>query len=574
MVGRLYGLGRKSDHQVAATSIIFDPIEIRFAAPKQTDGAILVAIDHNLQQFKDTPGSAYYRGLGRWLPGERSVSRVPKWVYWTLGGVLIVLILTLLANYALQREVRRRTRRLRQEVRERRRAQNDSHRAAFYDTLTDLPNRLLLRDRLQQAIAEARERNQWVALLFLNLDSFQSINETLGTGAGNQLLGLVAKRLRSCLRESDTLARVGTDEFAIVLRASEDPLQVEHTAKRLLEAQRNPFEIDARQLVVTASIGSATFPDDGKEAEELVRNAEIAMASVKRGAHDGYSPYEVAMADQIAERESREILLRSALAKEELVVTFQPIISLASGMAVGAEALVRLLKPDGGWLHPGSFIPLAEDFGLIGRFGRLALTRACQEAVRFLGLVPDTFRLSINISPYQLNDSQFLENLDYSLSLSGIPGSRLQLELTEGVFLDSLSSRQYLLDALQERQIELAIDDFGTGYSSLSYLSRLPLSTLKIDRVFVQGLGKGRGSKEIVKAVIQMAHGLGLKVIAEGVETHGQLDTLRQMNCLFGQGFLFSRGVIAEEFEIWLQNAQPGAHQIVEGSSVARSRLV
>lgn len=556
LVNRLFGLGLQSDQRVAATSIIFNPIEVRFASPKQADGTLLAAIDRHLRAFKATPGSVYYNALGRWLPEARLESRVPKWIYWALGGTLTALILALLTNYVLQREVRRRTRRLRQEIRERRKAQNEYHRAAFYDRLTDLPNRILLRDRLGQAIAEAREKNQLVALLFLNLDSFQSINETLGTGAGNELLGLVANRLRGCLRESDTLARVGTDEFAVVLRAPENALQVEHTARKLLEAQRIPFEIDARELIVTASIGSATFPDDGTQAEEVLRNAEIAMASVKRGAHDGYSPYELAMTDQIAERESREILLRSALAKEELVVTFQPIVSLTNGSAIGAEALIRLLKPDGSWLYPGSFIPLAEDFGLIGRFGRLALTQACQEAVKFLGLVPNHFRLSVNVSPYQLNDSEFLENLDFALSSSGIPGSQLQLELTEGVFLDSLSSRQHLLDALKERQIELAIDDFGTGYSSLSYLRRLPLSTLKIDRVFIQDLEQDRGSRKIVKAIIQMAQALNLKVIAEGIETHGQLDALRRMNCAFGQGFLFSRSVIAEELEIWLQNAQ------------------
>ena len=238
------------------------------------------------------------------------------------------------------------------------------------------------------------------------------------------------------------------------------------------------------------------------------------------------------------------------------IVVASLIVCLTNGLAIGAEVLVSLLKPDGGWLYPGSFIPMAEDFGLIGRFGRLALAQACQEAARFLGLVPRKFRLSINISPYQLNDSQFLENLDFALSSSGIPGSRLQLELTEGVFLDSLTSRQYLLGALQERQIDLAIDDFGTGYSSLSYLSRLPLATLKIDRVFIRDLEKGRGSKQIVKAIIQMAQGLGLEVIAEGIESQRQLEALRRLDCPFGQGFLFSRAVIAEEFENWLQKAQ------------------
>ncbi|MEZ5330883.1 MAG: EAL domain-containing protein [Thermoanaerobaculia bacterium] len=561
VVNRLSSMTGTVEEGVRPTGIVFNPIEIRYAAPSGRDPDPLRRIDERLASLKRLPGSHYYRALERWLPGGEP--HLPVWWVWALAGVACVLAFAVAATLWLRAQVRRQTRQLRaqavelsSEVRLRRRAQEDLARAAFRDPLTGLPTRLVLRDRLEQALQEATFRGGRVGLLLLDFDRFQSVNELVGQSAGDELLVRLSGRLRGCLPVTATLGRLLGDQFLVLLPHVEEAPELREVADRLLEACRRPLVSPETSLVVTCSIGGALFPEDAREAEELLAGCEAALQDAKQHGRDSFSRYGAQMSSSGLARRRLELTLRNAIAERRLHVDFQPIISLDSGSVVAAEALVRLRGPDGELVLPEQFVPLAEDRGLISALGRVMLQGAASEAARWTRRGSSQLRLAINVSPHQLEAHDFLDQLDEAIRPTGFSSSRVELELTEGVYLDSLRSRERLLAGLAERGIGLSIDDFGSGYSSLSYLSRLPIETVKIDRSFVQDAPRSRPAAEVVKAVIQLARGLGIHCVAEGIETGAQLAFLRAHGCPLGQGFLVARPMSAVALRDWLDRSQ------------------
>lgn len=563
VVNRLSSMAGTLGERVRPTGIVFNPIEIRYAAPRGRSLERLRRIDERLATLKRLPGSHYYRALERWLPGGEP--RLPVWWVWAFAGAACVLASAVAATLWMRSQVRRQTRQLRaqavelsSEVRLRRRAQEDLARAAFRDPLTGLPTRLVLRDRLEQALQEATFHGGRVGLLLLDFDRFQSVNELVGQTAGDELLVRLSGRLRGCLPVTATVGRLLGDQFLVLLPHVEDAAQLREVADRLLEACRRPLVSPDTSLVVTCSVGGALFPEDAHEAEELLAGCEAALQDAKQHGRDSFSRYGSEMSSSGLARRRLELSLRNAIAERRLHVDFQPIVRLGSGRVVAAEALVRLRGPEGELVLPEQFVPLAEDRGLVSALGRVMLQGAAAEAAHWTRRGSSQLRLAINVSPYQLEAHDFLDQLDEAIRPTGFPFSRVELELTEGVYLDSLRSRESLLAGLADRGIGLSIDDFGSGYSSLSYLSRLPITTVKIDRSFVQDAPRSRAAAEVVKAVIQLARGLEIHCVAEGIETGAQLAFLRANGCPLGQGFLVARPMSAVALRDWLDRSLDG----------------
>lgn len=417
-----------------------------------------------------------------------------------------------------------------------------------HDSLTGLPNRLLLKDRIDQAIATAPRHERQVAVLFLDLDGFKYINDSLGHPIGDKLLQSIAKRLVGCVRTSDTVSRQGGDEFVVLLTESrqwEDSVVV---AERILKAVAQSHPIDNHDLHVTTSIGVSVYPDDGEDAETLIRNADIAMYQAKERGRNSYQFFKPAMNVRAVERQSIESSLRSAVKNEEFVLRYQPKVDLQTGLITGAEALIRWNHPLRGELAPGMFVSIAEDSGLIRQIGRWVLREACEQARAWLdeGLPP--ISIAVNVSAVELSDETYVQRLFATLSETGMDPSNLELELTESVLMRHAHSAAIILQALRKTGIQVALDDFGTGYSSLSYLRDFPIDSLKIDRSFVDEVTSVVEDTSIVKAVISMARNLGLRVVAEGVENVDQLEFLRTQACDEAQGYFFSRPVDPDAF--------------------------
>ncbi len=417
-----------------------------------------------------------------------------------------------------------------------------------HDSLTGLPNRLLLKDRIDQAIATAPRHDRQVAVLFLDLDGFKHINDSLGHPTGDKLLQSIAKRLVGCVRTSDTVSRQGGDEFVVLLTESrqwEDSVVV---AERILKAVAQSHPIENHDLHVTTSIGVSVYPDDGEDAETLIRNADIAMYQAKEKGRNGYQFFKPAMNVRAVERQSIESSLRSALKNKEFVLRYQPKVNLQTGLITGAEALIRWNHPLRGELAPGQFVSIAEDSGLIRQIGRWVLREACEQARTWLneGLPP--ISIAVNVSAVELSDETYVQRLYATLSETGMDPSSLELELTESVLMRHAHSAAIILQALRKTGIRVALDDFGTGYSSLSYLRDFPIDSVKIDRSFVDEVTSVVEDTSIVKAVIGMARNLGLRVVAEGVENQDQLEFLRAHACDEAQGYYFSRPVEPDVF--------------------------
>src|SRR5213082_1264850 len=413
---------------------------------------------------------------------------------------------------------------------------------ANYDPLTGLPNRDLLGDRTLQAVAHARRANRPAALLVLNLDRFKLINESYSQGAGDALLRMVADRLKSAVREGDTVARLGGDAFAVLATDLARPDDVLSVARKIREAMHSPFRLEARDLHVTLSIGASVTPRDGEEFDMLLRNADAAMHRVKAEGRDGFQFYAAAMTRQAAERVELENELRLALEKNQLEMHYQPQVVLADGRIVGVEALMRWNHAQRGSISPGQFIPVAEDSDLIHPLGAFALAESCRQ-IRVWGDAGSAeLRLAVNVSARQFRSPGFVNTVERALRASGLAPRNLELELTEGVLVESRDRTVTVLKGLKELGVQIAVDDFGMGYSSLSYLSRLPIYCLKIDRTFVSQ-ARRRQDAAITQTVILLAHSLGVRVIAEGVETVEQLDFLRMHRCDQAQGYFFSPAV-------------------------------
>jgi diguanylate cyclase (GGDEF)-like protein/PAS domain S-box-containing protein len=417
-----------------------------------------------------------------------------------------------------------------------------------HDFLTGLPNRMLLSDRVNQAIRMAIRHKRKVAVLFLDLDGFKHINDSLGHPTGDKLLQSVGKRLVDCVRGSDTVSRQGGDEFVVLLSEEEDSEDASITAKRLLRAVAEAHFIDQHDLHVTCSIGISVYPDDGLNAETLIKNADTAMYQAKENGRQTYQYFKPAMNVRAVERQSLEESLRRALERQEFVVHYQPKINLKTGRISGAEALLRWTHPTRGPVPPGQFIPVAEDCGLILPIGTWVLRQACQQAQAWVDAGLPLGTMAVNISAMQLRNENFLEGVFDILQDTRLDPRLLELELTESVLMKHAEYTASILTALRDRGVQVAVDDFGTGYSSLSYLRKFPIDSLKIDQSFVGQITTVPDEVIIVKAVIGLGRSLKLRVVAEGVETQEQLAFLQAHKCDEAQGYYFSRPVLPEQF--------------------------
>jgi diguanylate cyclase (GGDEF)-like protein/PAS domain S-box-containing protein len=434
------------------------------------------------------------------------------------------------------------------DVTEQREAEQKMRQLAHYDPVTGLPNRVLALDRLDQLLKAAHRSDRKVAVLFLDLDHFKKANDTLGHEAGDQLLSEAAQRLLADVREHDTVARFGGDEFLIVVGGLDNAAATVSVAEKLLKSFRDPFQIQGREFLLTASLGIAVAPDDGATSQDLLRNADIAMYQSKGEGRNTYHYFTQAMNSAVERRQSVEEQLRGALARGELSLAFQPIVDLHDGAVVGAEALVRWHNPTLGHVPPDEFIPIAEQTGQIDAIGQHVLERALEKVAEWRAERHPEFWVSVNVSPHQFRDPRLVARVDAALAATDLPGRALQVEITESVLLDERGHTAVALADLKARGASIAMDDFGTGYASLSYLRHFPFDTLKIDRSFVGDIAEDPEDAELVVASLSLAHSLKLKVLAEGVETEAQLDLLRQQGCQLAQGFLFAKPLRADEF--------------------------
>ena len=449
---------------------------------------------------------------------------------------------------------------------------------AHYDALTDLPNRFLALRRLEQLVEGSERSSKMLAVIFLDLDDFKKINDSLGHEAGDQLLITAADRLMKATRKEDTVGRLGGDEFIILLDGLSSANDAQPLAENLIGGFRKPFYIDNRQLILTASIGIAIYPNDGKTPSELLRNADSAMYHTKSIGRNTYSYFTHAMNKEVSRRLAIEEQIHGALERGELQVHYQIQLDIRDGSIMGAEALLRWNNPVLGNVSPAEFIPIAEQTGVIEPMGEFILHRALETAHTWQQTFNDDFRIAINLSPRQFRNPNLVQLINDSVNQLGMQPKDLELEITEGVLL---SGHAYTLDALMalsEAGFCISMDDFGTGYSSLSYLRTYPFQILKIDRSFIKDMNNDDTSKELIIATIEMAHALGIRVIAEGVETQEQFDELSFMMCDYAQGFLISKPVVLDDLlkigEHYMKSTQGQITASNEDKAIAEDKPV
>ena len=430
-------------------------------------------------------------------------------------------------------------------------------RQANFDSLTGLPNRSMFHDRLGQAIKKAQRSRQQFALLFLDLDFFKEVNDTLGHGMGDRLLQEAARRVCACVRDSDTVARLGGDEFTVIVGELGETGSIERAVHCILQTLAEPFQLGTEQVYISASIGITYFPDDGTEVDTLLKNADQAMYAAKAQGRNRYSYFTASMQQAAQARKRLVSDLRTALNEKQFRVYYQPIVDLASGEVRKAEALIRWMHPVRGPVSPAEFIPVAEETGMIVDLGEWTFREAARQAAAWRAAFHPSFQVSVNVSPVQFhNDGIDMKAwLDFLGALQ-LPGQSVAVEITEGLLMDASASVTEQLLKFRDNGVQVALDDFGTGYSSLAYLKKFDIDYIKIDQAFVRNLAPGSDDLALCEAIIVMAHKLGIKVIAEGVETEEQRLLLQQSRCDYGQGYLFSRPVDAEAFERFLSGAR------------------
>jgi diguanylate cyclase (GGDEF)-like protein/PAS domain S-box-containing protein len=427
---------------------------------------------------------------------------------------------------------------------------------ANYDALTDLPNRVLLMDRLGQLTKAAQRRKSKVAVVFIDLDRFKEVNDSLGHNAGDLLLQKLAKRLSDAVRDEDTVARLGGDEFVVVFQGLHEAHEVTVLAQKLLSCLALPVTLNGYELTVTASLGISLYPDDAADGQELIRNADAAMYQAKGAGRNALHFYTSDLNDHALEILSMENALRRAIERQEFVLHYQPQINISSGAVVGAEALIRWNHPELGLVMPGKFISIAEERGLIVPIGSWVI----EEATRQAGVWQNagiSIPIAVNVSAIQFRQKDFVEHLANSVRKHGITPSRIELELTEGIIMRDAEATIDILGRLHEMGFQLSIDDFGTGFSSLNYLRRFPIDKIKVDQSFVSDVTTSESAASLVTAIVSLAQSLKLKVIAEGVQTKEQLELLRGLRCDEAQGFLFSHALASEEFERLVRDWKP-----------------
>ncbi|MCA1754623.1 MAG: EAL domain-containing protein, partial [Spirochaeta sp.] len=423
---------------------------------------------------------------------------------------------------------------------------------ALHDALTGLPNRILFYDRLHVAIQHAQRDGTELAVLFFDLDNFKNINDTLGHSVGDTLLQEVAVRATTLIRSEDTIARLGGDEFVVLVKETPELDIAVSVARRIRESLSKVFQIREHELFVSGSIGISHYPKDGTEPEALIKRADLAMYRAKSGGRDGYRLYLPEMDAGAGQRLMLESQLRRAVDEHALTVVFQPKLDLKSGKVHGAEALVRWQNSEGQSISPAEFIPIAEQSGLISRLDEDVLRMSCQYIFPLLNSGFNNLRISVNLSARHVGHSDVVARILAILDETGLPPQNLELEITETTLLDEFERVAHKLTALADTGVQISIDDFGTGYSSFYYLKKLPIHRIKIDQSFVRELTVDNDDAEIVSSMLAMAHGLGLEVVAEGVETKEQLDFLVERDCKEIQGYYFSKPLVPEAFSAFL----------------------
>ncbi|MCP4187838.1 MAG: EAL domain-containing protein, partial [Gammaproteobacteria bacterium] len=441
------------------------------------------------------------------------------------------------------------------DISERKQAEQQLLHQAHYDNLTGLPNRFLSLDRLSQLLIDAKRESTQVAVIFIDLDDFKKVNDTLGHEAGDMMLREAAARLESVVRSGDTVGRLGGDEFIVLLGNLDTAAEVQPVSENLLETFRNPFVIENREIILTSSLGVAMYPDDGFDASELLRNADAAMYNSKDIGRNTYSFFTESMNMYVQRRLELEEHIHSALDRGEFKVYFQAQIDIATENIVGAEALLRWYNPQLGSISPDEFIPVAEHTGIIIPIGKYVLEEALAMAARWQKEIIPDFKIAVNLSPRQFRDPELVSVISESVKKAKLPYANLELEITEGVLISGHGFMEQALQDIGKLGIQIAMDDFGTGYSSLNYLRKYPFDALKIDRSFIFDISTDAADRELIAATIAMAHALGLSVVAEGIETQEQLKFLKNLNCDFGQGYLFGKPVSANEFSSLLKKS-------------------
>ncbi|MDQ2878543.1 MAG: EAL domain-containing protein [Pseudomonadota bacterium] len=430
------------------------------------------------------------------------------------------------------------------DVTEKRASADKISRLARFDTLTGLPNRLLINEALANAMAEAEKWGARCAFMMIDLDRFKAVNDTLGHPVGDRLLGRVSERLSQLVTDNEMIGRLGGDEFAVVIRDASDGARCERLARSIIDTLSRPYELDQHTLYIGASVGIAYGPRDGRTAEMLIRSADLALYRSKDAGGGAYHTYEPQLHSDAEERRVLEIALRKAVQNDEMHLNYQPVVDAGTGKLTGFEALLRWNHPEHGAISPMKFVPLAEDARLIAPIGEWVLRCACEEAMRW----PSPTRIAVNVSPEQLHNPAFVSTVVSALANSGLPAERLELEVTESVFMREGTVAIQVLERILDLGVRLSLDDFGTGYSSLGYLSRTRFSSIKIDRSFVQGAAKGeKEAIAIIRAVVALAQSLGMATTAEGVETESEHQMIQHLGCTKVQGYYFGRPLPVEE---------------------------
>jgi len=558
-VNRVFAALHAHQPELAATAIVFNPIFVHYAAPKHASPALLAALDRHLAELKADTGSAYYDSLRRWLEAAPA-DRYPHWLPWVAAAAVSLLVLVLaiagFLRHQVQRqtgELQRRADQLQSEIEQRKQVQQHLNQLAYFDGLTHLPNREGFRIALKQVLDGMQGTDDRLALLFIDVDRLKNINDGLGHGAGDLLLQQIANRLQSVLRAHDRLSRFGGDEFVVTVSEIGEPSDAELVASRLLQSLVAPIDIGSTQIYASASIGIALYPDDATSVDTLLKHADTAMYRAKEMGGNRFLFYHAQQTARVVERLTLDTRLRQALERDELLLHYQPIVQLGSGKIVGVEALLRWNDPERGLVMPATFIPAAEDTGLIVPLGEWVLNAGCaqmrewQKQDKANGLT-----LSVNVSTRQFEGRRLVKSVEQALSRAGLAPECLELEITENVMLIMNDEVRSSLDSLRSMGVRLSLDDFGTGYSSLSYLKELPFHSLKIDQSFVRKIPGQPGDSQIVTTILALAKGFELEVIAEGIETQAQYDFLRDHGCEFGQGYLMSRPQPAEALEAML----------------------
>lgn len=479
-------------------------------------------------------------------------------------NVSCILLVCSCAVWILANDLRQTMQRLQQEIMRVKTSEANFTHLAQHDALTNLPNRLLVSDRVEQAIGQARRYQRRAALLFLDLDNFKTINDSLGHDAGDQLLKDVAARLQDAVREMDTVSRQGGDEFLIVLTDVADLDDISTVAKHVLHAMSQPFSLKGMQIVTSASIGAALYPEDGDDFSALLKHADLAMYQAKAAGRNAFRFFDARMNADIIERLSIESGLREALSQQQFVLHYQPIVDIHSGRLLAAEALIRWQHPQRGMVGPDTFIPVAENSGLIVEIGEWVLNEACRQMMVWRAAGLPAFVVSVNLSSVQFRRGNLEALVAGALQRYGLPAGCLELELTESLLLQDSDVFFDMLYRLKALGVKLSIDDFGTGYSNLSYLQRFHVDKLKIDQSFVRKLQDSSPDLAIVTAIIQMAKSLQLLTVAEGIEDDATRSVLVQLGCDQGQGYWFARPLTADDCALFARRELPSAQFVAQ----------